>query len=90
MSERIVEITWQHNGRHVEPGTELSIRGERGRFKFVAHVLTDSGEWLDVWGGTDGQQAFRAFALDRVTTVHTKPKLRDAEMPRPSSRGNIR
>lgn len=61
------------SGRHVDPGTELSIRGERGRFRFVEHVRTDRDvEWISVVGGPKGVITFRAFAPDRIKTVHVK------------------
>lgn len=60
-------------GRHLEPGTEVSIKGERGRFRFVAHVVSDSGaEWIDVIGGSKGVRMFRSFRPDRIKVVHTK------------------
>ncbi len=95
MCDRIVETTWEANGRQVigdqRAGTELSIAGERGRFRFVAYVLTDTAEWIDVFGGTDNQQAWRSFDPARVTRVHTKPKLRPGEFPKANaSLGKIR
>lgn len=60
------------NGRIVEPGTELSIRGEVGRFVF--RWLT--GEHLTCWGGRLGHEKFRTFRQDQVRRVHTKPKRR--------------
>lgn len=64
--------TWTApTGRRVEVGTELSIVGERGRFRFFEHVVTDKGaEWLSVVGGTKGVRMFRAFAPERVKRVH--------------------
>jgi hypothetical protein len=50
--------------------TELSIRGESGRFRFVQHVLTETAEWIDVIGGPVGSPMWRSFYLDRVKTVH--------------------
>jgi hypothetical protein len=74
---RITEESWQHNGRHVAPGTELSVRGERGRYRFLAHVYTEAGcEWIDTYGGPPNREAFRSFSLARITTVHAKPKAR--------------
>lgn len=62
------------NGRIVEPGTELSITGERGRFRFVA-VFTGDGS-LTCYGGTQGHEMFRSFRPERVRTVHSKSKTR--------------
>jgi hypothetical protein len=65
------------NGRHVVPGTELSIRGESGRFRFIKYVYTGSAEWIDVVGGKKGVSTFRSFRPDRVKTVHWKNKTRE-------------
>ena len=45
-----VSFEYQANGRNLQPGTELSIKNERGRFKFVKHVKTENSEWIDVIG----------------------------------------
>lgn len=68
------EVTYemQINGRHVEPGTELKIQGERGRFRFIKHVLTSTAEWIDVWGGPKHREQMRSFRTDRVKRVHYK------------------
>jgi len=59
------------NGRHITPGTEVSIRGERGRFRFMKKVTRDNGrEWLDFWGGPKGAEAWRSFSEDRIKRVH--------------------
>lgn len=61
------------HGRVVKPGTEVSIKGERGRFRFIEHVLTEAGaEWISVVGGPKGVITQRAFHPDRVKTVHAK------------------
>lgn len=63
----------QINGRYVSPNTELKIAGERGRFRFIKYVKTETGaEWIDVWGGTKGSETWRSFRPDRVKTVHYK------------------
>lgn len=67
------------NGRHLEPGTEVSIRGERGRFRFVKRVTRPERgiEWLDFWGGPAKAPHLRSFTADRVRRVHrlkTDPK----------------
>lgn len=68
------EITteWRHNGRTVEPGTELKIQGEPGRFRFVKHVHNpvNGAVWVDVIGGPVKVEMFRSFAPERVKTVH--------------------
>ncbi|QNO12721.1 hypothetical protein SEA_SNEK_61 [Arthrobacter phage Snek] len=59
------------NGRHITPGTEVSIRGERGRFRFIKRVTRDSGvEWLDFWGGPKGCENWRSFRPEQVRRVH--------------------
>ena len=60
----------QINGRNVAVGTELSIKGERGRFRFLKHMATATTEWIDVWGGPSGREQMRSFRPDRVKTVH--------------------
>lgn len=64
----------QINGRNITKGTEVSIRGERGRFRFMKHVKTDKAEWVDVVGGTTGVRMWRSFEVSRVKTVHRKNK----------------
>ena len=68
------ELTYelQINGRKVEPGTELKIKGERGRFRFIKHVVTPTAEWIDVWGGPRHAQQWRSFRVDKVVRVHYK------------------
>lgn len=65
------------NGRHVTPGTELRIRGERGRWTFVRHVTHTAKdvEWLDV---RDRDGALRSFYVARVTRVHVARTARPA------------
>lgn len=62
----------QINGRNVGPGTELKISGERGRFRFIKHVVNGDKEWIDVWGGPKGAESIRSFRPDRVRRVHYK------------------
>jgi len=60
------------NGRLLTPGTEVSIRGERGRFRFIKRVERPERGlvWLEFWGGPKGAAQWRSFAPDRVRTVH--------------------
>lgn len=59
------------NGRHLEPGTEFSIRGESGRFRFIRYVERENGDsWIDCIGGTKHVKMFRSFRPNRVRTVH--------------------
>jgi hypothetical protein len=66
------------NGRHVDAGTELTIKDERGRFKFVRHVYNPrlDVEWVDVVGGAKGARQYRSFRQDRIKRVHYKNKMR--------------
>lgn len=66
------------NNRHVVPGTELSIYGERGRFKFFKHVINGDKEWIDV---IDKYKAFRSFRVEQVKRVHYKNKIRPNKKP---------
>lgn len=70
--------TYMANGRHIEKGTELSIQGERGRFKFIQHVYNPKSdvEWIDVVGGRKGVKEYRSFRPNRIKRVHYKKKLR--------------
>lgn len=59
------------NGRHLRPGTEVSIRRERGRFRFVNAQVTKEGKLvLNFIGGAAGHEAFRSFYPERVRRVH--------------------
>jgi hypothetical protein len=66
------------NGRHVDAGTELTIKDERGRFKFVRHVYNPrlDVEWVDVVGGAKGARQYRSFRQDRIKRVHYINKMR--------------
>lgn len=69
----VITTHMQINGRNVSPGTELKIKGVRGRFRFIKHVVTPAGaEWIDVWGGPKGGETWRSFRPDMVKTVHYK------------------
>jgi hypothetical protein len=72
----VISDSVQINGRIVSEGTELSIRGESGRFRFKAHVVTPKAEWIDVIGGKKGYEKWRSFRLDRVKRVHRLKKTR--------------
>jgi hypothetical protein len=64
------------NGRHVETGTEVSVKGESGRFRFIKHVKTPKCEWVDVVGGPANAQKFRSFRPEAVKTVHRLSRIR--------------
>ena len=67
------------HGRHVVRGSELSIRGERGRFNFIKHVLNPKtgSEWIDVVGGPTGYKTMRSFHIDKIRRVHNKVKTKE-------------
>ena len=69
----IVNEECRINNKIVTPGTELSIRGERGRFKFLKHVINSEHEWIDVLSANN---QFRSFPLDKVKTVHRITRMR--------------
>lgn len=71
--ERVASDEIKINGRTVNPNTEISIRGESGRFTF--RYSRRDGE-VTVWGGRPQHEQWRTFAIDRVRTVHRKPSLR--------------
>jgi hypothetical protein len=71
--KRISKTEITINGRTVVPKTEISIRGEAGRFTFHYSLRDDE---VCVWGGQPQYEKWRTFKIDRVRTVHRKPKLR--------------
>ena len=58
--------------RLLTPGTEFTVEGARGIFRFVKHVTTDKAEWIDCVGGKSGHSMCRAFHPDRIKTVKRK------------------
>lgn len=54
------------NGRRVTPGTELTVRGIRGRASFIRHVRTATAEWVDV----STARGPRAIHPVNIKTVH--------------------
>lgn len=66
------------NGRVLVPGRELTIRGERGRFRFVKHVRNDATgrEWIDVYGGVKGHETLRSFRPERIRAVANRATMR--------------
>jgi hypothetical protein len=60
------------NNRSVVKNTELKISGQRGRFRFIKHVVNGEYEWIDVYGGPKGSESIRSFRPERVKTVHSK------------------
>ena len=68
----------QINGRHMSPGTEFSVRGERGRFRFKCARVDEHGalRWITGIGGPAGHKTFRSFGPDRTFVVHHVDKIR--------------
>ena len=58
---------------NLEPGREVSIRGERGARFTVLRVNEDRGE-VTCYGGRPGHDLTRTFRLNRVTVVHQTVK----------------
>jgi hypothetical protein len=59
------------NGRGIVQGDELRTSRLRGRWRFVAHVVSDAGEWLDVSGPIGrSSTAVRSIPVDSITTIH--------------------
>lgn len=73
----VVSDTMKVNGRVVEKNTELSIKGQSGRFLFIKHVVTPNCEWIDVLGGKARYKQFRSFRPEQIKTVHYKNRLRE-------------
>lgn len=62
------------NGRLLERGTEVSIRSERGRFRFISINRGDGSGCF--YGGPTGHEMYRDFPLARVRVVHAKKRTR--------------
>jgi hypothetical protein len=74
---KTVSTTWKRGNRTVVPGTEISVRGLRGRLKFRQHVVLDDGRaWIDLVGDT----GFHSVRPERVKTVHRVSKMRPARV----------
>lgn len=78
MADWTITSSARLRGRMVSAGMELSIRGERGRFRFVKHVRNDrtGKEWIDVYGGAKGHETIRSFRPERVRVVHRANTMR--------------
>lgn len=72
----VISESYQHNGRWMEPGTEISIHGVKGRCRFIQHVrnLNTETEWIECYS-IDKQ--FRAFYPERIKTVHYTVRTRE-------------
>lgn len=74
----VTERVRSESGRWIEPGTELTVQGIRGRVKFVKHVKVMAegevqAEWIDV---IDRHSHFRSVRPEKIKTVHWTKKLR--------------
>lgn len=83
---RTITASWQRGRVQVSPGTELSIKGMRGRVRFRQHVrLVDGREWIDV---VHPELGFYSFRPERVRVVHraarTRPVRARARASRPA------
>lgn len=59
------------NGKTIEAGMILSIRGEAGRFKFK---YARNGE-ITCWGGTKDHESWRTFRPERVRTASANARV---------------
>lgn len=65
----------QVNGRWMNIDSEVSIAGERGRFRYLGHSTTSEGKIvLNFIGGSGSHHLLRSFYPDRVKTVHNNKK----------------
>ncbi|HEX6506303.1 MAG TPA: hypothetical protein VF221_01605 [Chloroflexota bacterium] len=63
--------------RKLEPGTEVSITGERGRFRFQGESVTGAGKLVYHFiGGMEGHEQMRSFYPSRIKRVHRINKTR--------------
>ena len=61
----------QINGRFLNVDGEVSIHGERGRFRYTGFSRASDGKLvLHFVGGAVGHEKMRAFHPDKVKTVH--------------------
>lgn len=57
------------------PDDEFTVKGERGKFKFLRAVLdaiTKEILWIDCFGGANGRQKYRSFIPERVIVPTTR------------------
>lgn len=61
----------QVNGRWLNIGSEVSVTGERGRFRYLGHSKSSDGKLiLNFLGGSNGHELMRSFYPERIKTVH--------------------
>lgn len=77
-SEGLVDINSQVcskavfiNRRRLTPGTEVSVFGKRGRFRFVSASVTSEGRLvLNFVGGKANRVMMRSFYPEQIKRVH--------------------
>ncbi|WNM74158.1 hypothetical protein SEA_NERGAL_67 [Mycobacterium Phage Nergal] len=63
------------NGRVLAPGTEVSITGQRGRFRFLRSATTSEGRiTCDFTSQRTG--LWRSFYAEQIKTVHRAQHMR--------------
>lgn len=61
----------QVNGRWLRVGSEVSITGQRGRFRYTGQSRSSSGRLiLHFIGGPPNHEMIRSFYPERIGTVH--------------------
>ncbi len=70
----LVNEEYSANGRNIVKDTELSIKNEKGRFRFLKHVINGDKEWIDVMSSNS---QFRSFRPSQIKRVHWKNKTRE-------------
>jgi hypothetical protein len=70
----VVSEEYSANGRNILKDTELSIKNEKGRFRFIKHVINGDIEWIDVLGSNN---QFRSFRPAQIKRVHWKNTTRE-------------
>lgn len=71
-----ISAEYQHNGRWLRPGTEITVHGIKGRCRFIQHVANSNTEteWVECYSK---ENHFRAFYLDRIKTIHHTIRTRE-------------
>lgn len=65
----------QINGRWLSIDSEVSITGERGKFRYLGRNTTSAGKIvLNFVGGNRSHEMLRSFYPERVKTVHNTRK----------------
>lgn len=77
-----IGYTARVNGRILEPGTEVSLRVAKGRYRFLRSVTNAAGEtWLEFWGAPAGvHPTVRHVYPDAVKRVHRIKRTAAAEV----------